>query len=286
MKINMSLRNGSFSEQTTPGHQEQDVVIVKMNMPRRFKFAPGTQPQIQGDLNTTKRPLNVNLISGKQDKDEVSPNCVQDEFATVTVNLLSSRPKQLDDESEDSKDDEDEQKLHKLSDPEMQGSDDSSEEEENIEAEEYETDSEDSDKESKSARRTKTPSSARHVSIAPLALPNISLPCSKCSANINICYLRSHRDFHNALQTFKFAADFIPQNLKFLLKRRKTLIAKLQETGKLTNGKGFSDKNLQKINIAFEILKSELEGTGNNYRVLETKLSKCLNEKSYLSTFV
>ena len=274
MQIKMSQTNGSFSEQTSSDRRDEDVVIVKMNMPRRFKVAPGIPTQSQGDLNTTKRSLNLNLVVTKPKEDELHRNSVQDEFATVTVNLLS-RPKQEEEESEQSEN-ADNDKNDIRDDVEMQDDDeDSSENENSKEPEEYEeSESEESETEIKSVLRTKTPSSVDNVSVAPLVFPNISIPCPKCSSYINICHLRSHRDFHTALQTFKFASDFTPQNLKTLIKRRKTLIKKLQESGKHTNGKGFVDKNLQKINTAFEVLKSELEGTGNTYRVLETDLSK------------
>lgn len=274
MQIKMSLTNGSFSEQTASDRRDEDVVIVKMNMPRRFKVAPGIPAQSQGDLNTTKRSLNLNLVKAKPNEDEQHRNSVRDEFATVTVNLLS-RPKQEGGESEQPENEENDKNYDIRDDVEMQDDEDSSINEEHKELEEYEeSDSEESDSESKSARRTKTPS-VHNVSVAPLVLPNISLPCSKCSSYVNICHVRSHRDFHTALQTFKFASDFTPQNLKTLIKRRKTLIKTLQESGKQTeNGKGFMDKNLQKINTAFEVLKSDLEGTGNTFRVLKTDLSK------------
>lgn len=272
----MSVTNRSEQGQTVSSPhsaEKRDVVIVKMNMPNRFNIAPGIQSQ--RDQNTTKRSLrDRGLVINNSDRDEMTRNYTENGFATVTVNLLS-RPKYQDGEEQLHSDDEttneeNDDGVKMRHDEEENSEKDENKDHENLD----ETESEDSDHEDGSMRRTKTPLSARNVTLTPLALPNIALACPKCSTYVNICHLRSHRDFHAALQTFKFEHHYIPQNLKTLIKRRKTLIKKLQESSKQSNGKGFVDKNLQRINTAFEILKSELEGTGNNFRIFERELRK------------
>ncbi|KAK3754616.1 hypothetical protein QZH41_007921 [Actinostola sp. cb2023] len=206
-------------------------------------------------------------------------NDTASEFATVTVNLLSQPKSEETEGGQQQRNDNTDDDLAMQDINEEDGSDkEDIKEEEELE----ETESEDSEHESQ-FRRSKTPlktAPREHVTLVPLlALPNISLACPKCSLNVNICHVRTHRDFHTALQTFKFAQNFRPQTLKTLIKRRKVVIKKLQESSPQNNGKaGFADKNLQKINTAFEILKSELEGTGNAFRVLETELDPQINK--------
>lgn len=279
----MSVTNRSVEGQTISGLADKDVVIVKMNMPYRFKIAPGIQSQ--RELNTREKPLETLLVN-KTDGDEMSQNNTQDGFATVTVNLLSTRPK-LQEGEEQANNDHDKSNGDANDDVKMQDDDEESLEKEDDKDQEHydEIESEESENESESVRQTKTPIShvsSHNVTLTPLALPNISLTCHKCSSYVNICHLRSHRDFHTALQTFKYEQHFTPQNLKTLIKRRKILIKKLQESSNQSNGKGFIDKNLQKINTAFEILKSELEGTGNTYRVFEADLSKSFKMSTYV----
>lgn len=270
----MSVTNRSEQGQTvSTAKSDRDVVIVKMNMPHRFNITPGKESH--RDLNTTKRSLRDRaLVFNNSDRDEMTRNTTENAFATVTVNLLS-RPKYQDGEEQPHSDEDitngETNDGVKMPDDE----EDNSEKDDNKDHENIEETESDSDNEDGSMQRTKTPlSSIRNVTLTPLVLPNIALACPKCSTYVNICHLRSHRDFHAALQTFKFDQHYIPQNLKTLIKRRKTLIKKLQETSRQTNGNGFSDKNLQRINTAFEILKSELEGTGDTFRILETELRK------------
>jgi len=273
----MSVTRSEFGRAISD-RRDENFVIVKMNMPRRFKVAPGTSTESQGDLSNTKRFLNRDLVVNKSDKDRMTRNDTASEFATVTVNLLSQPKPEETEGGQQQRNDNTDDDLAMQDINEEDGSD-----KEDIKEEEEldETESEDSEHESQ-FRRSKTPlktAPSEHVTLVPLlALPNISLACPKCSLNVNICHVRTHRDFHTALQTFKFAQNFRPQTLKTLIKRRKVVIKKLQESSAQNNGKaGFADKNLQKINTAFEILKSELEGTGNAFRVLETELGKVLS---------
>jgi hypothetical protein len=275
MQIGMSLTTAS----QTPGSQfsaisdvsdDEDFVLVKMNVPRKYTFAAGF-PQSQGDPMHTKRALHRDLvvnISGRPDKDKMAD--MDGEFATVTVNLITGA-KPMEDEGQSEEDEGDngckEEIKKENEDAEKELEDDDTkdtEELEELEIEKYENES------------SKTKSSNVHIvvgdTLVPLALPNIFIPCPKCALQVNICHVRSHREFHGALHTLKFAIDLRPQCLKTLIKRRRLLIKRLQES----SGKGFADNDLQKINTAFEILKSEMEGTGNAYRVLETSLGNDL----------
>lgn len=279
MQIAMSITTASETQGSqfsgkSEVSDEDDFVLIKMNVPRRYKLAPGF-PGSQGDSSHTKRALNRDLtvhISGGQDKDKMADT--DGEFATVTVNLIS-QPKQMEVkiDSNEAKDDNDNDQEEDQPDDEVTEKEQEDEEVkdteelEELDLEEYENES------SKTKLLSSGVRSVVQETLVPLALPNIFIPCPKCSLQVNICHVRSHRDFHGALHTLKFAINYRPHCLKTLIKRRKLLIKRLLDS----TGKEFTDRNLQKINTAFEILKSELEGTGNAYRVFETSLGKVNN---------
>lgn len=98
------------------------------------------------------------------------------------------------------------------------------------------------------------------MSEEPVLLPNILIPCTKCSDVINICRLPGHRNVHTALQTLKYSQNQRPKNLNALVRRRKLLIKQQQDASSRNVRDPFGDKHLHKLNTAFEILKLELEG--------------------------
>lgn len=102
--------------------------------------------------------------------------------------------------------------------------------------------------------------SSSEVSDEPILLPNILIPCSKCQDVINICRLSGHRNLHLALQVLKYSHDQRPKSLNTLLKRRKHLIKQQQDASSRDIQDPFGDKHLHKINTAFEVLRSELQG--------------------------
>ena len=94
----------------------------------------------------------------------------------------------------------------------------------------------------------------------PILLPNILIPCTKCGDVINICRLPGHRNLHSALQTLKYSQDQRPKNLNALVRRRKLLIKQQQDASSRNIQDPFGDKHLHKLNTAFEVLRSELQG--------------------------
>ena len=102
--------------------------------------------------------------------------------------------------------------------------------------------------------------SSSEISEEPILLPNILIPCSKCGDVINICRLAGHRNLHSALQVLKYSQDQRPKNLNALVRRRKILIKQQQDASSRNIQDPFGDKHLHKLNTAFEVLRSELQG--------------------------
>ena len=112
-------------------------------------------------------------------------------------------------------------------------------------------------------------SSSSSVEDEPPRLPNIFIPCTKCHELINVCRLQSHRDLHSALRTLQFSYEQRPTTIKALVKRRRLLITRMQETSGAEGKELFGDKQLHKLNTAFEILKNDIEGNTGKLRVYE-----------------
>ena len=163
------------------------------------------------------------------------------QHAAVTVNLISSKRVNSDDEEmeEIGEDFEGEQReAMKL----MRGEDKDEREHSDVETLDFLTES------------------SSEVSEEPILLPNILIPCSKCGDVINICRLPGHRNLHSALHVLKYSQDQRPKNLNALVRRRKILIKQQQDASSRNNQDPFGDKHLHKLNTAFEVLRSELQG--------------------------
>lgn len=87
----------------------------------------------------------------------------------------------------------------------------------------------------------------------------IKILCMKCEEEVNVRQLQSHREFHQALSLFRYTMDTKPTSVKQLLKRRRALIKRLNETA--SSDDPVCIKKLHKLNLAYELLKSNVEGT-------------------------
>ncbi|XP_038047867.1 protein phosphatase 2C-like domain-containing protein 1 [Patiria miniata] len=92
--------------------------------------------------------------------------------------------------------------------------------------------------------------------------PDITLFCDKCGSFILLRLLQEHRKYHGALATleYKESQRQRPESAEALLKRRQAVLAKMTRRATQEN-KPLSMSTLQKINDAYELLKSYLEDT-------------------------
>ena len=89
--------------------------------------------------------------------------------------------------------------------------------------------------------------------------PEITLLCMKCEEEISVRSWKEHKEFHNALQIFRYSMENKPSSVKQLLKRRRWIMKRLNEMVDSENP--LSVKKLHKLNLAYEILKTNVEGT-------------------------
>ena len=95
--------------------------------------------------------------------------------------------------------------------------------------------------------------------ITPPVKPEISIVCMKCEEEIKVRHLKEHREFHNALEMFRFSMDRKPSSVKQLIRRRRAILRRLNETASSENP--VSMKKIQKLNLAYEAIKADIEGT-------------------------
>lgn len=100
--------------------------------------------------------------------------------------------------------------------------------------------------------------------ITPPAKPEISIVCMKCEEEIKVRHLKEHQEFHNALEMFRFTMDRKPSTVKQLVRRRRAILRRLNETASSENP--VSMKKLQKLNLAYEAIKADIEGTNTTLR--------------------
>jgi len=100
--------------------------------------------------------------------------------------------------------------------------------------------------------------------ITPPVKPEISIVCMKCEEEIKVRHLKEHREFHNALEMFRFTMDRKPSSVKQLIRRRRAILRRLNETASSENP--VSMKKLQKLNLAYEAIKADIEGTNTSLR--------------------
>ena len=95
--------------------------------------------------------------------------------------------------------------------------------------------------------------------------PDISIRCEKCFSFVDLPSLKEHRQFHSALSTLKYTKDF-PDTSEALLKRRNAVLRKLKSAASKENP--VKREDIEKINDAFEYLKSIIDGTFEELRQL------------------
>ena len=188
----------------------------------------------------TKRPSVSRGVNNTEpeNKKGLEPGGESDmQHAAITVNLISSKRVNSDEEMEDIGEDiEGEQREAE------RGEEKDEQEHSDVETLDFLTES------------------SSGVSEEPILLPKILIPCSKCGDVINICRLPGHRNLHSALQVLKYSQDQRPKNLNALVRRRKILIKQQQDASSRNIQDPFGDKHLHKLNTAFEVLRSELQG--------------------------
>ena len=99
------------------------------------------------------------------------------------------------------------------------------------------------------------------------AKPEISIICMKCEEEVKVRHLKEHQEFHNALEMFRFTMEKKPSSVKQLVKRRRAIMRRLNETANFENP--VSMKKLQKLNLAYEMLKADIEGTNTTLRSVD-----------------
>ncbi|XP_077997645.1 protein phosphatase 2C-like domain-containing protein 1 [Glandiceps talaboti] len=99
---------------------------------------------------------------------------------------------------------------------------------------------------------------------------DISILCKQCDIEMDIRSLQEHRAHHEALALFDYKGTNGPSSLKELLKRRRQIMKKLNKTTDSDNP--LPIKTLQKYNNAYELLKSYLEDTYEEYRQIRQEM--------------
>lgn len=197
----------------------------------------------RGALKTKRKSLAMGVTNRATENKkglDTTRNTEMEEHAAVTVNLISSKRLNSDEEMEEI------------------GEDPEGEEREAARADDEEN--EDQDQSDVETFDFFTESSSE-LSDDAILLPNILIPCTKCHDVINICRLPCHRNLHCALQTLKYSQDQRPKNINALVRRRKLLIKQQQDASSKNRQDPFGDKHLHKLNTAFELLRTELQGT-------------------------
>lgn len=100
--------------------------------------------------------------------------------------------------------------------------------------------------------------------LTPSVKPEISIVCMKCEEEIKVRRLKEHQEFHNALEMFQFTMDRKPSTVKQLIRRRRAILRRLNETA--SSEKPVSMKKLQRLNLAYEAIKANIEGTNTTLR--------------------
>ena len=89
--------------------------------------------------------------------------------------------------------------------------------------------------------------------------PDITLFCDQCRFFIDIRQLKHHRAYHNALQLLNYKGNNLPETLEQLLKKRNAVLRKMKKEA--TEEDPIHPRQIQQVNEAYELLKSDLEDT-------------------------
>ena len=95
--------------------------------------------------------------------------------------------------------------------------------------------------------------------------PDITLHCDACSHFVDLHDLARHREYHSALETLKYRSGILPTAVDALVKRRQALLKRLKSK-KDGPECPIDSTQLKRINSAFDVLKSYIENTYDEYR--------------------
>ncbi|XP_069107456.1 protein phosphatase 2C-like domain-containing protein 1 isoform X2 [Argopecten irradians] len=101
--------------------------------------------------------------------------------------------------------------------------------------------------------------------------PDISIVCDKCKEHIDLPSLKDHRIYHENLSILKYNGSAKPPTTDALLRRRNGILRKLKSAA--TTDKPLDPKSIQKVNDAYEYLKSEIDGTFGEFRHIDQGVS-------------
>ncbi|XP_063412783.1 protein phosphatase 2C-like domain-containing protein 1 isoform X2 [Mytilus trossulus] len=91
--------------------------------------------------------------------------------------------------------------------------------------------------------------------------PDITILCEKCQDYVHLLHLQEHRKYHKALATMKYGKKLPrPENIEMLLKRRNVILRKMKQSA-ASLGNHIEPREIQKINEAYEYLKTDMDGT-------------------------
>lgn len=205
-------------------------------------------------LKTKRKPFAMGVTNrGTENKTELNKVGKTDTQpqAAITVNLISRKPINTDEEMENIGED--------LEGEQREAAKDGEEEHDEPDGSDVET-------------LDFFSESSGELSDELILLPNILIPCTKCGDVINICRLPCHRNLHSALQTLKYSQDQRPKNINALVRRRKLLIKQQQDASSKNRQDPFGDKHLHKLNTALKCYESNYRGT----RISDTLLIELL----------
>ena len=96
------------------------------------------------------------------------------------------------------------------------------------------------------------------------ARPDITIYCQGCDRFIDLRSLNEHRFYHRALEIMRYQGINRPQSTEGLLKRRRAILRKMKQETSSENP--LDPSELNKVNEAYEFLKSDLEDTFEAFR--------------------
>ena len=91
-----------------------------------------------------------------------------------------------------------------------------------------------------------------------LRFANITVVCSKCSSAVPVATLQYHRRRHRALQALRYSVHLPPMTTRGLLRRRNKAMNEVKRM--VFEQEGQFIRVLRKIDVAYELLKAELQG--------------------------
>lgn len=97
------------------------------------------------------------------------------------------------------------------------------------------------------------------ISTHELRFANITVVCGKCNGIVPVATLQYHRRKHRALQTLRYSVQLAPMTTRGLLRRRNKAMNEVKR--KVFEQEGQFIRVLRKIDVAYELLKAELQGT-------------------------